>query len=101
VTMQRPETQVGEHLDGVRKRIDPLDEALVRLLNARAACALEIGRARGQLDWGLSEPTWGLGDMRRVNRGPLDDQAIRRLFEKVNDEASHLARRSAAAVTTG
>ena len=28
----------------------------------------------------------------RLNPGPLDDQAIRRLFEKVNDEARHLQR---------
>ena len=33
-------------LDDLRKRIDLLDESLVRLLNARAACALEIGRVK-------------------------------------------------------
>ena len=33
-------------LDDLRRRIDLLDEQLVRLLNARAACALEIGRLK-------------------------------------------------------
>ena len=33
-------------LDDLRNRIDLLDESLVKLLNARAACALEIGRLK-------------------------------------------------------
>ena len=33
-------------LDDLRHRIDLLDESLVKLLNARAACALEIGRLK-------------------------------------------------------
>ena len=36
-------TVTADRIDELRKRIDALDEALVRLLNERATCALEIG----------------------------------------------------------
>jgi chorismate mutase len=101
VSMQLAETQYGEHLDGLRKKIDAFDEALVRLLNARAACALEIGRVKGQLGLALYEPEREgavLGNVRRANPGPLDDEAIRRLFERVVDEARRLERNAEAAV---
>jgi chorismate mutase len=98
--MELAKTQVGEHLNGLRKKIDALDEALVRLLNARAACALEIRRARGQLGGSASVAATvdTLAGLRRFNSGPLDDAAIRRLFDTVNDEASDLAGRQTAAV---
>jgi len=98
--MQLAEAQIGEHLDDLRKKIDAFDEALVRLLNARAACALEIGRVKGQLGLALYEPDREgavLGHVRRANPGPLDDEAICRLFERVIDEARRLERGADAA----
>ena len=50
-------------LDDLRKRIDLLDESLVRLLNARAACALEIGRVKRGMGVPIYQPEraarWG------------------------------------------
>ena len=43
-------------LDDLRKRIDLLDESLVRLLNARAACALEIGRVKRDMGVPIYQP---------------------------------------------
>ena len=43
-------------LDDLRKRIDLLDESLVRLLNARAACALEIGRLKREMGIAIYQP---------------------------------------------
>jgi chorismate mutase len=82
-------------LEGLRKRIDELDEQLVRLLSARAACALEIGRVKRTAGIDIYQPSREadvLAHVERVNRGPLDDAAIRRLFERIIDEARRLER---------
>lgn len=82
-------------LEELRRRIDMLDEHLVRLLNARAACALEIGRLKRALDIPVYQPAREaevLAHIDGVNTGPLDQQAIRRLFERIIDEARHLER---------
>jgi chorismate mutase len=82
-------------LDDLRKRIDLLDESLVRLLNARAACALEIGRVKRGMGVPIYQPereSEVLKNVQAVNNGPLDQDAIKRLFERIIDEARHLER---------
>jgi chorismate mutase len=82
-------------LDELRRRIDEIDEQLVRLLSARAACALEIGREKKAAGLEIYQPTREtevLTHVQMVNPGPLDDGAIRRLFERVIDEARRLER---------
>lgn len=72
-----------------------LDEHLVRLLNARAACALEIGRLKRELNIPIYQPEREAAVVQNVvalNTGPLDGQAIKRLFERIIDEARHLER---------
>jgi chorismate mutase len=89
------EEHVVEQLDSLRKRIDLLDEALVRLLSARAACALEIGRVKKEAGMAIYQPAREadvLAHVQRVNPGPLDDGAVKRLFERVIDEARRLER---------
>jgi chorismate mutase len=86
---------VKADLDDLRKRIDLLDESLVRLLNARAACALEIGRLKREMGMPIYQPTREadvLAHVQTLNNGPLDDQVIKRLFERIIDEARHLER---------
>ena len=82
-------------IDDLRKRIDLLDESLVRLLNARAACALEIGRLKREMGIPIYQPDREkevLNHVQSLNNGPLDDQVIKRLFERIIDEARHLER---------
>ena len=82
-------------LEDLRKRIDLLDESLVRLLNARAACALEIGRLKREMGMPIYQPEREAEVLRHVhghNNGPLDQDAIKRLFERIIDEARHLER---------
>ena len=89
------EEQFVNTLEGLRKKIDALDEALVRLLNTRAACALEIGRCKKQIGLAIYQPSREaevLGHVQSINPGPLDDGAVRRLFERIIDEARRLER---------
>ena len=82
-------------IDDLRNRIDLLDESLVRLLNARAACALEIGRLKREMGIPIYQPEREkdvLNHVQSLNNGPLDDQVIKRLFERIIDEARHLER---------
>ncbi len=82
-------------LDELRRKIDGLDEALVRLLNTRAACALEIGRVKKKSGLAIYQPSREaevLGHVQQHQPGPLDDGAVRRLFERIIDEARRLER---------
>ena len=89
------EERVVSRLEELRRRIDALDEELVRLLSARAQCALEIGRVKKQAGMDVYQPAREaevLAHVQSVNGGPLDHGAIRRLFERVIDEARRLER---------
>lgn len=91
---------VTDALDDLRRRIDELDEQIVRLLNARSACALEIGalkRARGLPIYQPAREQEVLGHVRSVNGGPLDAEAITRVYERIIDEARRLERLAGAA----
>lgn len=82
-------------LDALRRRIDELDERLVRLLNDRAGCALEIGRLKQALGMEIYQPDRErevLRHVRELNGGPLDAHAMVRLFERIIDEARSLER---------
>jgi chorismate mutase len=86
---------VTDDLEDLRHRIDLLDEHIVRLLNARSACALEIGRLKRQLGMEIYQPAREvevLTHVASVNTGPLDTPALRRLFERIIDEARRLER---------
>lgn len=86
---------VGAQLKEYRSRIDRLDEELVRLLNARASCADEIGRLKDQVGMETYQPNRELEvleHVRTVNAGPLDSSAITRLFERIIDESRRLER---------
>lgn len=91
-------------VDDLRRRIDDLDELLVRLMSARAACALEIGRQKKLLGLEIYQPGREadvLAHVQRINPGPLDDASIKRLFERVIDEARRLERSEAAKAGDG
>jgi len=82
-------------LDDWRKRIDEIDQQLVKLLNERSGCAVEIGHVKKKLNlpaWSPEREAEILRHVVKSNRGPLDDAAIRRLFERIIDEARSLER---------
>ena len=82
-------------LDGWRRRIDEIDQQLVNLLNERSSCAVEIGQIKkkmSQAAWSPEREAEILRNVVKANRGPLDNAAIRRLFERIIDEARSLER---------
>jgi len=82
-------------IDELRQAIDAIDVALVDLLSRRASCALEIGRLKDETGEPVYQPAREarvLEHVRACNRGPLDDPAMTRLFERIIDEARRLER---------
>jgi len=81
-----------------RDAIDAIDAQLVALLSSRAQNVVEIGRLKGLLQMEIYQPAREeavLRHVRSVNPGPLDGDAIARLFERIIDEARRLERHMA------
>ena len=73
-----------------RSEIDRVDEDLLRLFNERAHYAIEIGLEKRRLGLPIEVPEREAAIIRRVveeNHGPLDADAIQRLFEAVIAES--------------
>lgn len=79
-----------------RKKIDEVDRELVRLLNERARCVAEIGKIKRQDGLPIHEPNREqevLQHALEANQGALEDEALRRIFEKIVEEGKRLQRR--------
>ena len=89
------ERSIGNRLDDPRREIDAIDERLVKLLSERAECALQIGHEKKLAGMEVYQPSREadvLNHVQRINSGPLDDAAMKRLFERIIDEARRLER---------
>lgn len=88
-------SEIAARLDEYRGRIHELDAEIVRLLNARATCAGEIGQLKEKVGMETYQPARErdvLEHVRGVNGGPLSREAVTRVFERIIDEARRLER---------
>ncbi|MEP7271471.1 MAG: chorismate mutase [Acidobacteriota bacterium] len=82
-------------IDDWRIRIDEIDVLLVQLFNERAQCAIDIGHIKRRLGLDVYSPqreAQVMENVTGVNRGPLDADALRRLFERIIDESRRIER---------
>jgi chorismate mutase len=85
-------------LEALRDEIDKIDEVIVRLLDSRARVAYTIGRIKHEMGRPIYEPAREasvIAHVRAVNEslgGPLDGDAVARLYERVMDEARRIQR---------
>ena len=75
-------------LAAIRKRIDELDEEIIRLISERALCAQNIARVKQALDKDAEfyRPEREAKVLRKIldrNRGPLNDEEMARLFREI------------------
>lgn len=88
-------------IEELRGRIDVIDDQLVRLLNVRVACAVEIGRLKHDQGLPIYQPDREKQVLAQVRQsatrlaGPLNADAVVRIFERVMDEARRAERRAA------
>jgi chorismate mutase len=80
---------------GWRRKIDELDEQLVRLISERANCALEIGRLKSHSSMPVYEPDREriiFDNIARQNKGPLSQVQLRQIFERLVDVMRQIQR---------
>ena len=93
-------------IEELRGRIDVIDEQLVRLLNVRVACAVEVGRLKHEAGLPIYQPEREAQVLAGVRRsamelaGPLTADAVVRIFERIIDEARR-AERAAGSLRDG
>ena len=85
-------------IEELRSRIDVIDEQLVRLLNVRVACAVEVGRLKHEAGVPIYQPDREAQVLARVRKsatdlaGSLTAEAVVRIFERIIDEARRAER---------
>ncbi|MEP7367094.1 MAG: chorismate mutase [Acidobacteriota bacterium] len=84
-----------ETLDKARVRIDAIDVSITRLLNERAHVVEVIGEAKQRLTMKVYEPKREqevMANIAQNNDGPLSNEALSRVYERVMDEMRTLQR---------
>lgn len=82
-------------IDDYRKEINQLDNELLRIFNERASLALKIGEIKKVHGIPVYDPEREkriFETISKANPGPLENDAIVRLFERVIDESRRLER---------
>jgi len=80
----------GMKIGDWRTKIDAIDTTLLHLLNVRAAFALEVGRLKGEAGVPLRVPAREreiLSRMKEVNPGPLDSEAVEKIYQLILNES--------------
>lgn len=100
-------TKSTEKLKTKRDEINAIDSEVLELLNRRAEIAMWIGAMKSETDASLCDEVRErevLDRLCRDNAGPLDEQAVRVIFQRVIDESLYLQqqayRRTAKPVNT-
>lgn len=76
-----------------RAKIDALDRRLLELLSERTECVIAIGKIKSAQNIEVFDPERELQIIRsllRENKGPLDEEALRRIFGCVIDESRRI-----------
>lgn len=84
-----------QKIEILREEIDKIDSEILKLLNARSELALKIGEIKKIYNLPVYDPEREKKIIERLikeNSGPLDNNAIIRLFERIIDEARRLER---------
>jgi chorismate mutase len=71
-----------------RRKIDELDRQLVELVSQRAHAAHEIGKLKKPAGMPIYEPDrerMVFENVRKMNRGPLQDRDLLRIYERIMD----------------
>ena len=82
-------------LDELRVSIDDVDRRIVELLNERTRVVENIGRVKREAKLPIYEPKREeqvYTNIAQCNHGPLDEAAVRRIFERIIDEMRQIQR---------
>jgi chorismate mutase len=85
-----------ESIKKLRHQIDELDRELVRILNKRTQCAIEIGRIKAAHEIPVYDPEREAIVAKNAgfaSDGPLSRAAVERVFERIMDETRRSERK--------
>ena len=85
--------QEGQSLEKLRSCIDELDSELLKLLNERAKCVIEIGKIKQKGKKDILVPLREkelLDRLLKVNKGPMTDTMVIYLFQEIIDTLKDL-----------
>jgi len=89
---------MNEKKENPRAEIDAIDNELLGLLNKRAAIALRVGEAKRRSDTSLCDHNREREVLARLcgqNPGPLNEQNVKNIFQRVIDECLHVQQQAA------
>ena len=87
--------EARDKLEEFRVLIDDVDRRIVALLNERTRVVENIGRVKRQTSLPIYEPKREdqvFANISSTNRGPLTEEAVRRIFERIIDEMRMIQR---------
>jgi chorismate mutase-like protein len=87
--------EARDRLEEYRVLIDGLDQRIVALLNERTQVVENIGRVKRSTDLPIYEPRREdqvFANISGCNQGPLSQDALRRIFERIIDEMRRIQR---------
>ncbi len=87
--------QARAKLEEYRVLIDDVDRRIVALLNERTRVVEDIGRVKRQAKLPIYEPRREdqvMANITNSNAGPLTEEAVRRVFERIIDEMRKIQR---------
>jgi chorismate mutase len=82
-------------LAACRERIDDVDRRLVAILNERASIVERVGQAKREANLAVYEPKREdavYANVTASNSGPLANDALQRIFERIIDEMRKVQR---------
>jgi chorismate mutase-like protein len=87
--------EAREKLERCRVLIDEVDRRIVALLNERTRVVEDIGRVKRAAGLPIYEPKREdqvFANVTEANGGPLTEEAVRRVFERIIDEMRKVQR---------
>ena len=76
----------GEGIEDIRKKIDALDEKLVKILNQRAGLGVKIAKVKSKSGDVVYHPAREMEILEKVedlNKGPLSGEAVKSVFKEI------------------
>jgi len=95
MSIRMANSDAREKLERYRVLIDEVDRRIVDLLNERTRVVEDIGRVKREARLPIYEPKREdqvFANVTETNRGPLTEEAVRRIFERIIDEMRTIQR---------
>jgi chorismate mutase len=88
-----PPVTTKRSLDELRLSIDAVDQSILKLLHERVRLVMAVGEYKRERDMPVYDPARERALLERLTKAaepPLDEQTVRRIFERIIDESRRI-----------